>query len=132
MTSAPQLQLMKHALRGQVCIECPAPFHVPLQPLTLAATCEDACPLFINLPRLARVVDAGEPPCGYEIFAKSLQPFPNGGPGPDVVRALTVLESAAFTTKADHARIDDCKTMTRITTELACLDKPAEPNEERG
>jgi hypothetical protein len=129
MTSPPQLQHMKLALRGQVCNECAAPVHSLPQPPTVVAQCEDACPLFVNLPRLARVVEAGEPPCGYEIFAKSLEPFPGNAPGPDVAHALTVLEAAASASETESADVGGCKRLTRIATELACLPQPAEPSE---
>jgi hypothetical protein len=130
MTLAPRLDLLKLALRGQVCIECSTPTHSITRSAPAIAECEGACPLFVNLPRLARVVQEGEPPGGYEIFTKSLQPFPGDTPGPDVVHALTVLETAAsVSVEPQGADATGCKRLARIATEVACLHQPTNSGE---
>ena len=81
-------------LRSKLCVECDHrnahETHAPPAP----AACESECMLFANLPRLERVVSAGEPPCGYEVFAKSLQPFLGDAHRLNLVHALTILDAA--------------------------------------
>jgi hypothetical protein len=84
----------KLILRSKLCVECDQRIadetHAPPAP----AGCESECMLFANLPRLERVVNAGEPPSGYEVFAKSLQPFLDDLHRLNLVHALTILDAA--------------------------------------
>jgi hypothetical protein len=99
-----------------------------------AAACESDCALFVNLPRLARLVKEGEPPCGYAVFSKSLESYGGQTRGTDVVRALAILESAiADLSAAPCGETGGCERLTRITTAVACLhEKPQEGNSEEG
>jgi len=85
---------LKSALRSEVCNECGQRSGDPGVPPPQAARCEDQCTLFANLPRLARITEEGEPPCGYEVFAKSLQPFLGTPERLNLVHALTIIEAA--------------------------------------
>jgi len=82
------------ALREKLCVDCGQRSPGDTTPPPAAAHCESECMLFANLPRLARVVEHGEPPCGYEVFAKSLQPFLGTSDRLNLVQALTILETA--------------------------------------
>jgi hypothetical protein len=101
MDKAADLNDLKTRLRDELCGECPgrsegdAPAPAESQPPPAAAQCESDCALFVNLPRLARVAKEGEPPCGYEVFSKSLDHASGNVRNNEVARALTVLESAA-------------------------------------
>jgi len=66
---------MKLALRGQICSQC-CPVSSDADSLQLLAprSCESDCPLFVQLPRLARFLERhrAKPPVGYEEFVLKL------------------------------------------------------------
>jgi hypothetical protein len=103
MKSPADVNHLKLALRDQLCGECPEhvgdhsvehPVHEVAVPPP-AEPCESDCSLFVNLPRLARLTEEGEPPCGYTVFAKSLEDCQGQVRHTDVAQALTIIESAA-------------------------------------
>jgi hypothetical protein len=85
---------LKAALRTHLCVECELRDSSDNSARQAPARCETECTLFSNLPRLARVASEGEPPCGYEVFAKSLQPFLGEVRRLDLPHALRILETA--------------------------------------
>jgi hypothetical protein len=90
----------------------------------VAAKCESECALFTHLPRLARVAQEGEPPCGFEVFAKSLQNSSGQAHVPNIVHALTIIEAAALAApKKDCNDEPGCKREERIAAQLECLDQ---------
>jgi hypothetical protein len=94
MNESDDLNSLRVALREQLCITCQQRMPGDTRPVSQAARCESDCTLFANLQRLARVVNQGEPPCGYDVFAKSLQPFLGTSDRLNLVQALSVLEHA--------------------------------------
>jgi hypothetical protein len=128
MTTKSELDHLKSALRGEVCAECARRLADDAIAPPAKDRCESDCSLFVNLPRLARVAREGEPPCGYGVFAKSLQA--EGG-GPDVVRAMNVIEAAGLAAGSDAAQPhgadrSGCERLTRLTTAVASLHQPAD------
>ena len=98
MKSPADLNHLKLALRDKLCGECPehAPQVQSAQPASSPAAepCESDCSVFVNLPRLARVAKAGEPPCGYSVYEKSLESCDGQLRKTDLAQALAILESA--------------------------------------
>lgn len=87
------MESVKLVLRQEICTECGGrSSNNGLSP-TDAAECETICPLIVKLPRLMRILQDGEPVSGYEMFFNSLQSSEPAGCNPDLLRALTVLES---------------------------------------
>jgi len=106
---------MKLGLRAQICPQCqPGPNASDPSQLLAGCSCEVRCPLFIQLPRLARFLERyrAQPPAGYEEFAikllgESSADTSSGGrvlsdrgaePGPFLdyaTDALAILESVA-------------------------------------
>jgi hypothetical protein len=131
MNSSPKIEHLKTALRIRLCGECsvrPAE-NAPAATATATgpAPCESDCQLYVNLPKLARLVKEGEPPCGYEVFAKSLASQAGKSPGTDIVLALAILESAlAELSKLEADQPAGCERLDRITAAVACLPKEAE------
>jgi len=128
MNTKSELEHLKSALRGEVCTDCERRAADDSIAVPANARCEGDCSLFVNLPRLARVAREGEPPCGYGVFAKSLQ---TEGVGPDVVHAMNVIEAAALaagsnTTQSPCVDTGGCERLTRLKTAVACMHQPAD------
>ena len=76
----PHTGWMKLALRAQICNRC-NPRHEPVDP----HPCESTCALFVQLPRIARMLTryGSKPPSGYEVYAINLllKSCPSAAPG---------------------------------------------------
>lgn len=89
------LEQLKAALRSRLCVDCEQRSKDDLPAPPAPARCEEDCAVFSNLQRLARVAREGEPPCGFEVFANSLAATAGKMRSPNLVRALTIMESIA-------------------------------------
>jgi hypothetical protein len=87
------MENVKLVLRQEICLDCGGRTAEDAKSPTIEAKCEPTCPLIVKLPRLVNLVREGEPPCGYELFLKSLQQTEPAGYGPNLLQALSVLES---------------------------------------
>lgn len=98
------IRWMKMGLRAQICSQCQRiPMAMDPSALLEEGPCEVRCPLFIQLPRLARFLTRHRPtpPGGYEEYAlKLLGESPMGGPFLDYAPdALAILERIAALTE---------------------------------
>ncbi len=96
MKTSSNLNGLRSALRVQLCVECEqqSAASPAAPPAPAVAPCEGDCPLFVNLPRLARVAKEGVPPCGYDVYSKSLDPARGKTQVPDIAEALRIIEVA--------------------------------------